>query len=187
MTEPVFFADAAAFCGWLATHAASATELLVGYHRVATGKACMSWAQSVDEALCVGWIDGRRKRIDEHSYTIRFTPRLPHSIWSAVNIANIDRLRAAGRMQPAGEQAYALRSAARSGIYAHEQSTSAELAPDELARFQQDSGAWAFFCATPPSYKKRLLHWVCSAKKSQTRATRLAALRDACRAGLRMT
>ena len=119
MDTILFFSDPPAFRAWLEEHAASAGSLLVGFHRVATGRPTMSWSDSVDEALCYGWIDGRRNRIDEHSYTIRFTPRKPGSIWSLVNIAKVEVLRAQGRMTAAGEQAFALRSAERSGVYSH--------------------------------------------------------------------
>lgn len=134
----------------------------MGYHKVGTGKPCMSWSESVDEALCHGWIDGVRKRIDEATYSIRFTPRKPASIWSAINIAKVEQLRLEGRMMPAGLSAFAKRTASRSAIY-----------------FESDTTAWAFFEQTPPSYKKRVLHWVCSAKKPATRSARLQKLIEA--------
>ena len=186
MPAPHFFPDAAAFRLWLESNAATASELLVAYHKVATGHPTISWSESVDEALCFGWIDGRRNRLDEHTYSIRFTPRKPTSIWSAVNIAKVEVLRAEGRMRPAGERAFALRSEAKSAVYSHEQAQTAELARAELELFQSDPGAWTYFEATPPGYKKRLLHWVSSAKKEETRAARLAKLIAACRAGLRL-
>ena len=131
---PTFFADAQAFRAWLDQHAASATELLVGFHKVGSGQPCMTWSESVDEALCVGWIDGRRQRIDADSYAIRFTPRKASSIWSVVNIAKMDKLRAEGKMQPAGEAAFALRREAKSGIYAHERGDLPELPDAERER-----------------------------------------------------
>lgn len=186
MTSPTYFSTPQAFRIWLERHADTATELLVGFHKVATGKPCMSWSESVDEALCFGWIDGVRKRVDESRYTIRFTPRKPASIWSAVNMAKIARLQADGRMTPTGLAAFARRTAARSAVYSHEQAAAATLAPDERRAFQREPSAWAYFEATPPSYKKRLLHWVCSAKKPETRAARLARLVAACAAGQRL-
>lgn len=180
MTEPVFFADAAAFRSWLEAHAATATELLVGFHKVGSGQPSMSWPESVDEALCFGWIDGRRKRIDDTAYSIRFTPRKAGSIWSTVNIAKMDSLRAAGRMLPAGERAFALRTEAKSGIYSHEQAQAAELAEDELRTFRRDAAAWAYFEKLPPGYRKTVLHWINTAKKPDTRAARLAKLVQAC-------
>jgi uncharacterized protein YdeI (YjbR/CyaY-like superfamily) len=186
MAEPTYFDDAAAFRAWLAAHAHEASELLVGFHKVGSGRPCMSWSDSVDQALCYGWIDGVRKRIDDARYTIRFTPRKPASIWSAVNIHKIARLREQGLMMPTGEAAYALRSEERSRVYAHERDAPAELAPDDLARFQAEPAAWAYFASCPPGYRRVMLHLVTSAKKPETRAARLARLIEACAAGRRM-
>ena len=185
-TAPLFFSDASKFRAWLEKNAATAPELLVGFHKVGSGQPSMSWSESVDEALCFGWIDGVRKRIDDESYTIRFTPRRATSIWSAINIEKMAKLKAEGRMTPAGEQAFALRSEAKSVIYSHEQNETAELSAAELKLFKANQPALAYFEATPPSYKKRLLHWVTSAKKAETRASRLAKLVDACAAGVRL-
>ena len=186
MTAPVFFEDGQAFRAWLAQHAHAARELLVGFHKVGTGKPCMSWSDSVDQALCYGWIDGVRKRVDDATYTIRFTPRKSGSIWSAVNIDKVATLRAQGLMTPAGEAAFAQRSEDRSRVYSHERAAPAELAPDDLARFQRHQAAWAFFEACPPSYRKRMLHVVTSAKKPETRAARLERLIAACAEGRRL-
>jgi uncharacterized protein YdeI (YjbR/CyaY-like superfamily) len=186
MTSPVFFEDASDFRKWLAAHAHDARELLVGFHKVGTGKPCMSWSESVDQALCFGWIDGVRKRVDDATYTIRFTPRKAGSIWSAVNIDKVAKLRAQGLMTPAGEAAFALRSEDRSRVYSHERTTDAELEPEDLARFQRHQAAWAYFEACPPSYRKRMLHVVTSAKRPETRAARLEKLIDACAAGRRL-
>lgn len=136
----------------------------------------MSWSQSVDEALCFGWIDGVRKRIDDRSYQIRFTPRKQGSIWSAVNIAKFEKLREDGRMTNAGENAYAHRTEDKSVVYAYEQANTAELTASELEQFQRDETAWTFFSDCPPSYRKVVLHWVTTAKKPETRANRLAKL-----------
>jgi len=186
MTEAVFFATPAAFRAWLETHAATASELLAGFHKVGSGQASMSWPESVDEALCFGWIDGRRKRIDDTAYSIRFTPRKAGSIWSTVNIAKMAQLRASGRMRPEGERAFALRTEAKSGIYSHEQARAAELADEELHAFRRDAAAWAYFEALPPGYRKTVLHWITTAKKPETRAARLAKLMAACAAGTRL-
>lgn len=186
MPAPHFFTTPSAFRTWLAAHAATAPELLVGFYKVGSGRASMTWSASVDEALCFGWIDGVRRRIDDEAYSIRFTPRRPTSIWSAVNIAKFEQLQAQGRMTAAGAVAYAHRKAHKSAVYAFEQAHTAELAPQELAEFQRDAAAWAFFLATPPSYKKRMLHWVTSAKKAETRASRFASLLQACAAGQRL-
>jgi uncharacterized protein YdeI (YjbR/CyaY-like superfamily) len=186
MADPHFFGTALDFRAWLQAHADSAMELLVGFHKVGTGRPSMSWPDSVDEALCFGWIDGVRKRIDDHTYSIRFSPRKPGSIWSAVNIAKLERLRAQSRVTPAGERAFARRTAARSVVYAYEQADTAELSAAELRTFRRHKAAWAFFDATPPSYKKVMLHWITTAKRAETRASRLAKLIEACAAGQRL-
>ena len=117
MADPTFFPTAADFRRWLASHAANASELLVGFHKVGSGQPSMSWSESVDEALCFGWIDGVRRRIDDASYTIRFTPRKAGSIWSAINIAKVERLQREGHLTPAGAAAFERRTDARSKGY----------------------------------------------------------------------
>lgn len=181
MAGAQFFAAAAAFRHWLEANAATATELIVGFHKVDSGRPSMTWPESVDEALCFGWIDGVRKRIDDHAYQIRFTPRKPGSNWSAINIAKYDMLLRAGRMTRAGEAAFAQRTDARSRVYAYEQAEAATLSEDERREFRRSPAALKFFEATPPSYRKVILHWVTSAKKPQTRAARFATLLEACR------
>ena len=184
--SPRYFASAVEFRAWLDANAASARELLVGFHKVGSGRESMSWPESVDEALCHGWIDGVRKRIDDQRYSIRFTPRKAGSIWSAVNIAKVEQLRAQGRMTAAGERAFADRRAARSQVYAYEQADTATLAADELRAFRRRKAAWRYFEAAPPSYRKVVLHWITTAKRAQTRAARLAQLIEACAAGQRL-
>lgn len=187
MTTPTFFPDAAAFRHWFDANAGTSTELLVGFHKVGSGRPSMSWSESVDEALCVGWIDGVRRRIDDRTYSIRFTPRKPASIWSAINIAKVEMLAAAGRMRPAGAQAFARRTEAKSKIYSHEQAQTAMLSATELRAFKRHQAAWRFFDEqTPPGYRKVVLHWITSAKKPETRAARLAKLLAACAAGQRL-
>ncbi len=184
--SPRFFATAAEFRAWLDAHAGTATELLVGFWKVDSGRPSMTWPQSVDEALCFGWIDGVRKRIDDQAYQIRFTPRKPGSIWSAVNIAKVEQLRAAGKMTAAGESAAAHRTDARSVVYAYEQRQHAELTADEIRRFKKYKVAWTYFENCPPSYRKVLLHWVTGAKKPETRAQRLDKLIQASTEGQRL-
>ncbi len=164
------FDNAPSFGQWLASNAANCIELLVSFHKVGTGRPCMSYSESVD-VLCVGSSDGVRKRTDERTYSIRFTPRQATSIWSAVNIAKVQRLRAEGRMTAPGEKAFALRTPARSAICAHEQTLPAELSRGELRGFKRNQRAWKFFEATPAHYKKLVVHWVTSAKKDDTRAS----------------
>lgn len=175
-----FFACAADFRSWLAEHGASRNELLVGYWKVGSGKPSLTWPESVDEALCFGWIDGVRRRIDDLAYSIRFTPRRKDSIWSAVNIARAQVLIAAGRMEPAGLAAFAARTDQRSGVYSHEQRTHPELTSEETEMFKSNEVAWTFFESCPPSYRKPVLYWVVSAKRPETRARRLAELVAAC-------
>lgn len=186
MSDPQFFASTSLFRQWLARHAAISTELVVGFHKVDCNRPSMRWSESVDEALCVGWIDGVRKRIDDHAYQIRFTPRKPTSIWSTVNIAKFHRLQAEGRMQPAGVEAFARRTDAKSSIYAYEQEKPSTLSLDEVRTFKANDAAWRYLEGAPPSYRKVVVHWVVTAKKPQTRAARLAKLVEACAAGQRL-
>ncbi len=186
MVAPKFFKTPQHFNIWLAAHAASELELLVGFYKVNSGQPSMTWSESVDEALCYGWIDGVRKRIDDASYTIRFTPRKTTSIWSAVNINKFNDLQQQGRMTPAGEKAFSHRTEAKSRIYAFEQAESAELSAEELIAFQREKAAWAYFEACPPGYKKQMLHRVATAKRAETRAARLAKLVEACKKGERI-
>ncbi len=186
MSAPTFFESALAFRRWLEANASAETELLVGFRKVGSGAPSISWPESVDQALCFGWIDGIRRRIDGETYSIRFTPRRPTSIWSAVNIAKMERLRAEGRLTPAGERAFAHRQEHRSNVYAYEQAVSAELAAAELREFQRRTDAWEFWEDTPPGYKKTLLHWITTAKRAETRASRLTTLIGACAAGKRL-
>lgn len=177
---PTFFPTAAEFHAWLLQHHASASELIVGYYKVGSGQPSMSWPESVDVALCFGWIDGVRKRIDAESYQIRFTPRKAGSNWSRVNVAKVETLLAQGRMQPAGMAAYAARTEHQTGVYAFEQAQPAQLDATETAAFQHHAAAWRYFEACPASYRRVMLHWVVSAKQTATRARRLAQLIDAC-------
>lgn len=183
---PTYFASAAEFRTWLAAHATSETQLLVGFWRVATQRPCMTWSESVDEALCFGWIDGVRKRIDEQSYQIRFTPRKKTSIWSAVNIEKYERLCEAHRMTDAGRQAHAFRTEAKSVVYAYEQLREAALTAAEIREFNVEASAWRYFECCPPGYRKVLLHWISGAKKPETRASRLRTLIEACTMGRRL-
>ncbi len=186
MAKPRFFATAAAFRAWLETNGDSVDELLVGYWKVDSGRPSMTWPESVDEALCFGWIDGVRKRIDDEAYHIRFTPRRPGSIWSAVNIACVEVLTVAGRMRPAGLSAFAARIERKSAVYAYEQRDHPELTAEETRAFRKQRAAWKFFEACPPSYRKPILYWVVSAKKPETRQRRLAQLIEACQRQVRL-
>lgn len=186
LLEPLFFVSPARFRAWLKKNASTATELRVGFWKVGSGKPSMTWAESVDEALCFGWIDGVRKRIDGQSYQIRFTPRKSTSIWSAINIAKFEQLSAEGRMTEAGVRAYSFRTEGKSIVYAYEQPTAAELTASEIRVFKRNETAWGYFEACPPGYRKVLLHWVAAAKRAETRATRLQKLIAASKDGRRL-
>jgi uncharacterized protein YdeI (YjbR/CyaY-like superfamily) len=185
MIDPLFFENAREFRQWLEANAETSPDLIVAYRKIATGHASLSYSESVDEALCFGWIDGIRRRIDNQTYAIRFTPRRPSSIWSAVNIAKVKRLRSEQRMTHAGEKAFALRSEKKSAVYAHEQALPPELSLAQLKIFRRNQRAWQYFETTPPGYQKLALHWVTSAKKEETSASRLSKLIEACGIGER--
>jgi len=171
------------FRAWLEEHHASAEELWVGYWKKSTGRPSVTWEETVDEALCFGWIDGIRKRVDGEAYTIRFTPRRKKSIWSRRNIERFEVLSAAGRVSSPGHAAYSKRTEARSGIYAFEQTTDPELSADYVARLRADITAWRDWESRPPGYRRQVAHWVMSAKRESTRERRLAALIEDCAAG----
>jgi uncharacterized protein YdeI (YjbR/CyaY-like superfamily) len=161
--KPRFFAKPAELRKWFTANHKKADELWVGYYKVSSGKPSMTWTETVDEALCVGWIDGIRKSIDAESYMIRFTPRRPGSIWSAVNLKRIAELEKAGRLRAAGRQAHERRDPAKAG-YSFEP-RSAELPTNLAARFKANQAAWRHFGAQPPGYRKTILWWVVSAKR----------------------
>ena len=170
--DPTFFAKSSDFRKWLAKNHKKERELLVGFYKVGSGKPSITWPQSVDEALCFGWIDGVRKRIDAESYTIRFTPRKPSSIWSSINIKKIEDLTQQGLMRSAGIEAFAKRSENRSKIYAYENDP-AKLSPAFEKKFKASKKAWAFFTSQAPSYKKTIIHWIMRAKQETTQISRL--------------
>jgi uncharacterized protein YdeI (YjbR/CyaY-like superfamily) len=170
-----FFATPALFRAWLEKHHATASELLVGFYKKSSGKPSITWPESVDEALCFGWIDGIRRSLGAEAYTIRFTPRKPTSIWSAINVARVKELTAAGRMAPAGLAAHALRTAARTGIYAYERAA-LTLSPAHEAKLRANKKAAAFFDAQAAWYRRNVIYWITSAKREETRASRLAEL-----------
>lgn len=176
---PVFFATPAAFRAWLRRHGATAAELVVGFHKLASGRPSLTWPQSVDEALCEGWIDGVRKRIDDTSYQIRFTPRKASSHWSAVNIERVRVLTAEGRMRPAGLAAFARRTKEKSRRASYEQQAPVALTPAEEKCFRAHRAAWAFFEKQPAGYRKQMVWWIVTAKKPETRERRLAVLIEA--------
>jgi len=182
MADPTFFATPAAWRAWLEANHATAPELSVGFWKVGSGKPSITWPQSVDEALCFGWIDAVRHRIDDEAYRIRFTPRKPGGNWSQVNLKRFAELKAQGRVAPAGQAAF---DAGKPSAYSYEKAA-ASLAPEETARFQSHPAAWRYFEACPPGYRKQAIHWVTDAKRAPTRAKRLGALIDVSAAGRRL-
>ena len=174
--EPHFFDSPAAFRAWLEEHHATETEVLVGFWKAATGRPSLTWSQSVDEALCYGWIDGVRRGLDDESYTIRFTPRKARSKWSLVNVRKVGELTAQGRMRPAGLATFEARREEDTGVYSFERNEPAQLDAAAAARFRAEPEAWAWFERQPPSYRRPALHWVVSAKRAETRERRLAQL-----------
>jgi uncharacterized protein YdeI (YjbR/CyaY-like superfamily) len=184
--RPIFFKSAAEFGAWLAKHGAAESELVVGFYKRDSGLPSMTWPESVDEALCFGWIDGVRKSIDEISYLIRFTPRKPTSIWSTINIERVNVLQSQGRMKEAGLEAYSHRREAKSKIYSYEQAANAALDPPEEALFRKHKKAWKFFEAQPPGYRHLVIWRIISAKRPETRQARLAKLIEASENGQRL-
>jgi uncharacterized protein YdeI (YjbR/CyaY-like superfamily) len=176
------FTDAAEFRAWLLANHHTARELWVGYYRKGVPKACMTYPEAVEEALCFGWIDGIGRRIDEEVHANRFTPRRSTSSWSAVNIAKVTELRAAGRMHPAGLRAFEERDRRRDASYSYERAA-ATLPPEFEDRFRADIAAWAYWQAQGPGYRRTATHWVVSAKRAETRERRLAALIKDCALG----
>lgn len=176
-TDPTFFPDAADFRAWLEKHHDSAEHLWVGYYKKASGKRSVTWEDTVDEALCYGWIDGIRKSRDKESYVIRFTPRKPKSVWSQRNIDLVQRLTAEGRMTPAGLAAFAHKDVHPDSGY-RVADLAAEFTPEIRKRFKATPGAWEFYQEQPPGYRRQTANWVMSAKREETRQRRLSTLID---------
>ncbi|MBF0694751.1 MAG: YdeI/OmpD-associated family protein [Flavobacterium sp.] len=185
MAETIYFESAAEFRAWLEENHSSSTELFVGYYRVNSNRKTMTWAESVDEALCFGWIDGRLNPVDDQRYTRRFTPRKPNSIWSNVNIKKVGELIAAGKMKPEGLATYNRRRPEKTGIY-HFEKPQETLSPDLALMFSQNIVAFEFFKKQSASYQKLIIHWIMEAKKAETRQNRLVKLIKASENGLKL-
>jgi uncharacterized protein YdeI (YjbR/CyaY-like superfamily) len=177
---PTFFKTPAAFRAWLKKNHKTAPELVVGYYKKASGKPSLTWQESVDEALCFGWIDGIRRSYGEDAYNIRFTPRRKGSNWSAINIKRVEELTKEKRMQPAGLDAFALRTETKSRVYSYEQNNLPRFEPKLEKLFKANKRAWAFFQGLPPYYRRGETRWVCSAKAEETKLRRLARVIEAC-------
>ncbi len=172
--EPTFFATAKEFRKWLEKNHEKEKELLVGFYKVGSGKPSMTWSESVDQAICFGWIDAVRKSRDEHSYTIRFTHRKVGSIWSAINIKKVETLQEQGLMHPAGLAIYQKRQEHKSKVYSFEQDKSTIIFdPAHEKQFKANKTAWKFFSNLAPSYQRVAIWYVISAKQEATRQRRL--------------
>ena len=183
--KPKFFPDPLKFRKWLDKNHNKKKELLIGFYKKSSGKPSITWPESVDQALCFGWIDGIRKSIDEESYSIRFTPRNPKSTWSAVNIKKVEELKKLGLMKPAGLAAYKKREDKNSKIYSFEQKI-VRFDPQYEKTFKKNKMAWNNFLLQPPYYRKTVIHWVMSAKQDETRLKRLDRLIKDSEAGLKI-
>jgi uncharacterized protein YdeI (YjbR/CyaY-like superfamily) len=182
----MFFETPARFRQWLSKNHARTAQLWVGYYRKDSGRPSITWPESVDEALCFGWIDGIRKKVDDESYKVRFTPRRSKSIWSAVNIGRVAVLTREDRMRPAGIAAFARREESNSARYSFENRASAKLTADDQREFQRDSAAWEFFQRQPDGYRRLAAWWLISAKRPETRRRRLRRLIETSRARRRI-
>jgi uncharacterized protein YdeI (YjbR/CyaY-like superfamily) len=179
--KPHFFPTPAHWRAWLEEHHEDEAELWVGLYKRESGRPSISWPEAVDGALCFGWIDGIRKSVDAISYAIRFTPRKPRSVWSAVNVRRANELSAKGLMHPAGLAAFERREGKRTEIYSYEQRKTAELPDAFLKKFRADPAAWKFFQDRAPGYRRTCHWWVISATKEETKLKRLAELMEHCK------
>ena len=184
--RPLFFARSDDFRRWLEKHHQTSTEQWIGFHRKASGRASITWPESVDEALCFGWIDGLRKTIDAGSYKIRFTPRRPSSIWSAINIGRMKELIRERRVRPAGMMVFRKRTLAKSHVYSYENRETTGLSSAATKLFRAEIVAWKFFQEQPKSYRQTAIWWVVSAKRPQTQENRLQRLIAASKASRRL-
>jgi uncharacterized protein YdeI (YjbR/CyaY-like superfamily) len=183
--DPRLFSSQAAFRTWLEKNGARVSELWVGFWNKASGKEGMTYPEAVDEALCWGWIDGVKKKVDDERYTNRFTPRKAQSKWSDVNLRRYAELEAAGRVAAPGKAAFARYDPEKQRSYSFE--ARSDTFPPELEReFRRHREAWAFFEAQPPGYRRTAIHWVTEAKREETRLRRLARLVEVNAAGERL-
>jgi uncharacterized protein YdeI (YjbR/CyaY-like superfamily) len=182
--KPRFFRSASEFRQWLERRHDSVTELWVGFYKKASGKRGITYAEAVDQALCFGWIDGIKKRVDEHGYTHRFSPRTSKSVWSLVNTRRAEELQRLGVMHSAGLAAFERRDPARSGLYSFE-NPSVSLSLPLARQLKANKKAWLFFEAQPPGYRRIAISWVMGAKQDATKERRLALFVHASANGMR--
>src|SRR5712691_3989523 len=174
--KPMFFPTPSDFRAWFESHHDKFQELFVGFHKKSSGKPSIIWPESVQVALCFGWIDGVRKSLNETSYTIRFTPRRPTSTWSSINIKFVQELTKKGLMHPAGLKAFAARDEKKSAIYSYEQRNSARFTREQEKQFRANKAAWEFFRSQPPWYQRVCAYRTVSAKRKETKLKRLSQL-----------
>ena len=184
--KPLFFATPSDFRKWLEKNHDKSAEQWVGFYKKDSGRPSITWPESVDVALCYGWIDGLRKSIDEISYKIRFTPRKKSSNWSSINIKRVQELTKLGLMRPPGLKAFQERKEEKSGIYSYEQRQNIQLSPEYETKIRQDNKAWEFFQKQPSWYRRTTAFWIMSAKQEQTQAKRLDRLITDSRNGQRV-
>jgi uncharacterized protein YdeI (YjbR/CyaY-like superfamily) len=182
----MFFPTPASLRAWFKKHHKTAAELWVGYYRKDSGKPTITWSESVDEALCFGWIDGIRKKISDEAYANRFTPRRPDSNWSAINIAKVEVLTTQKRMQAAGLAAFAKRTEAKSRVYTYDRKATGAFEKPLEKLFRANPDAWQFFQGQAPYYRRLMSGWVNGAKQPETRRRRLDKLIAACQSGRRL-
>lgn len=183
--KPLFFPTQNDFREWLEENHETETELIVGFYNVKSGKTSMTWSEAVDQALCFGWIDGVRRKVDEESYSNRFTPRRANSNWSAVNIEKIRVLTEKGLMKPAGIAAFEKRKEEKSAVYAYENELK-KFSDEFEKQFKENEMAWDFFEKQANWYKKQMTGWVMTAKQERTRERRLEKLIAASENGERL-
>jgi uncharacterized protein YdeI (YjbR/CyaY-like superfamily) len=180
--DPIYFETPEQLRDWFDANHATADELWIGHWKKSTGRPSLSWSETVDEALCVGWIDGVRHSVDKDRFTQRFTPRRPGSNWSLINVAKVEELTKQGRMRPAGRAAFEARRPDRTGVYSFERGEPA-FTPEQERRFRANAKAWEWFQGKPKSYRRPATWWVISAKQEATRERRLTALIEDSAAG----
>jgi len=173
--NPIFFVNQFEFRRWLEENHKSVSELIVGFYKVNMGKPSMTWSESVDQAICFGWIDSIRKTVDNESYSIRFTQRNPKSIWSEVNIKKAESLLEKGLMAPKGTELFTNRKEDKSILYSYENKP-VELPEEFRKQFESNKAAFEFFDKQSNSYKKTAYFWILSAKLEDTCKTRLEKL-----------
>jgi len=177
--KPIFFPTQKDMRKWFKKNHKKEKELFAGFYKVSTGKPSITWSQSVDEALCFGWIDGIRRSVDDESYCIRFTPRNPKSNWSAINIKKVEELTKLGVMKPEGLAAFSFRKEEKSKISAYE-NPAIDFSKSYEKKLKTNKQAWNYFQSKSPSYRKTTTRWVMSAKQEETRLKRLNELIKDC-------